>query len=178
LVIDVSNPGGPHQLGSAFFPGTANGIAVVGDFVYVGSRQGLQVIDVSDPQSPRLVGWYAKQCGEVVVSGGLAYTPGLDIFEFLGEGVEETPNAEVHATKCLPTITRGVLVLSRDMTELPGTSDRVPRPSLLDAVGREVMNLKPGANDVRALAPGVYFVRQASSVEHQASSVIKVVVTR
>ncbi len=40
------------------------------------------------------------------------------------------------------------------------------------------MNLQPGANDVRALAPGVYLVRQASSVRRDASSVTKVVVTR
>jgi len=41
------------------------------------------------------------------------------------------------------------------------------------------MDLKPGANDVRALAPGVYFVReelQASSPKPQA--VRKVVVAR
>jgi hypothetical protein len=31
--------------------------------------------------------------------------------------------------------------------------------SLLDIGGRKVLDLKPGANDVRALAPGVYFVR-------------------
>jgi hypothetical protein len=28
--------------------------------------------------------------------------------------------------------------------------------------GRQVMALKPGANDVRSLAPGVYFVRAVS----------------
>ena len=68
------------------------------------------------------------------------------------------------------TIARGVLYLDaghvRDMTEIrPGISDRVPnQPALLDAAGRIVMNLHPGANDVRHLAPGVYFVRQTSDV--------------
>ena len=37
---------------------------------------------------------------------------------------------------------------------------------LLDAAGRKVMELQAGPNDVRRLAPGVYFVRQ----EPQASS--------
>jgi len=53
------------------------------------------------------------------------------------------------------------------------------RAVLLDVSGRKVMDLKPGANDVRALAPGVYFVReelQASSPKPQA--VRKVVVAR
>ena len=49
---------------------------------------------------------------------------------------------------------------------------------LLDISGRNVLDLKPGANDVRALAPGVYFVREASDVEREASRVTKVVVMR
>jgi len=48
----------------------------------------------------------------------------------------------------------------------------------MDAAGRKVMDLRPGANDVRALAPGVYFVRQASSGKRDASSVTKVVIAR
>jgi len=90
----------------------------------------------------------------------------------------------------LPTIVRGVLSLPRDMTELPGNSDRVPRPyraALLDADGRKVRDLVPGENDVSRLSPGVYFCRQtagfassgpASGVERPALSVAKVVVTR
>jgi len=71
----------------------------------------------------------------------------------------------------LPTIVRDVLLLPRDMTESPGNSDRVPRPALLNAAGRKSMELIPGANDVRQLAPGVYFVRRTSGVA-------KVVLTR
>jgi len=44
---------------------------------------------------------------------------------------------------------------------------------LLDASGRKVLCLHPGANDVRALAPGVYFVKDA-----QAQAIRKVVITR
>ena len=50
---------------------------------------------------------------------------------------------------------------------------------LLDITGRKVLDLRPGANDVRALAPGVYFLReepQASSFKPQ--TVRKIVVTR
>jgi hypothetical protein len=43
---------------------------------------------------------------------------------------------------------------------------------LLDASGREVLDLKAGANDVSGLAPGVYFVRQ------EPQAVTKVVITR
>jgi len=45
---------------------------------------------------------------------------------------------------------------------------------LLDVSGRKVLELHPGANDVRALAPGVYFVREAQA-QAQAQAVRKVV---
>jgi hypothetical protein len=50
------------------------------------------------------------------------------------------------------------------------------RPELLDAAGRKVMGLRPGANDVRHLAAGIYFLRPGSGVGHDASRVTKVVV--
>jgi YVTN family beta-propeller protein len=46
---------------------------------------------------------------------------------------------------------------------------------LLDISGRKVLDLHPGANDVRSLAPGVYFVREAQA---QAQAVRKVIITR
>jgi len=72
-----------------------------------------------------------------------------------GSGVEEMPNAEVPTTS-LATVVRGVLFLR-------GASSRKPQAtSLLDIAGRKVLDLHTGANDVRALAPGVYFVRDES----------------
>ncbi len=55
--------------------------------------------------------------------------------------------------------------------------------SLLDCCGRNVRELHPGPNDVRHLAPGVYFVREHSAYSIQQSGrdapcVTKVVVTR
>ena len=32
------------------------------------------------------------------------------------------------------------------------------------------MDLQPGANDVHALAPGVYFVREATKLKHKPSA--------
>jgi len=174
-VIDVSNPQAPYQAGWAGFPGTANGVAVSGEFVYVVSRQGLYVIDVSDPPNPHLVGWYVNVSGYggLVVSGGLAYTPGLDILEFLGEGVAETPNAEVRTTEYLPTVVLGALLLP----EAPGA--KAQAASLMDISGKRILDLRPGANDVRALAPGVYFVREGGDRREQGGAGIrKVVVTR
>jgi hypothetical protein len=44
---------------------------------------------------------------------------------------------------------------------------------LLDIMGRKVMSLKPGENDIRHVAPGVYFVRTEGRTRPQ-----RVVVTR
>ncbi len=51
---------------------------------------------------------------------------------------------------------------------------RVMPPVLLDAAGRRVMSLVPGPNDVRHLAPGVYFVRQEPA---RTMAINKVIIT-
>jgi hypothetical protein len=88
----------------------------------------------------------------------------------LAGGVEESHKPRASSSKLEPTIVRGVLFLPGDRR--PGTGDRA---ALLDISGRKVLDLKPGPNDVRALAPGVYFVREAQA---QAQAIRKVVVTR
>jgi len=91
-------------------------------------------------------------------------------------GIEEGIGLKVPSFKPVATVIRGVLSLPRDMTGLSDSTGRVPRSLLLDISGRKVMDLKPGANDVRALAPGVYFVRQAQA-QAQAQAVRKIVLT-
>ncbi|MBM3315013.1 hypothetical protein FJY71_04120 [candidate division WOR-3 bacterium] len=62
-----------------------------------------------------------------------------------------------------PTIVRGVLRLGAEHGPIPlGESGLYlkPRAVLLDAAGRKVMDLRPSDNDVRQLAPGVYFVME------------------
>lgn len=65
-----------------------------------------------------------------------------------------------------PTLVRDVLM----MPDVPG---RTARTALLDIGGREVMNVKPGANPVNHLAPGVYYLRTEDATE-----VAKVVIQR
>jgi hypothetical protein len=81
-------------------------------------------------------------------------------------GTEEVTKSEVRMTK-LPTVVRGVLF--RGDSPRTGT---VPKTALLDISGRKVLDLKPGANDVSRLSPGVYFVRS------EPSTVTKVVIQR
>jgi hypothetical protein len=100
-------------------------------------------------------------------------------------GVEEIENSEVRRVKGGATVIRGVLrtVDSRQNTaHRAEPSDGGRCGQLLDAMGRKVLALKPGANDVSRLKPGVYFVRavsrQPSAVSRKPSAVTKVVITK
>jgi hypothetical protein len=87
-------------------------------------------------------------------------------------GVTESTNAEVRATNSGPTVVRAVLALPER------TGSRLST-SLLDITGQKVLELRPGANDARALAPGVYFVREEpQAASHKPQAVRKVIVTR
>ncbi len=70
-------------------------------------------------------------------------------------GIGEMPNAELRMTN-VPTIVRGVL-------RMPESAICHSTFVLLNAMGREVAELRPGENDIRHLAPGVYFVRGKGS---------------
>jgi len=77
----------------------------------------------------------------------------------LPEGLEEAARPGVRTSK-LATIVRGVLFLPKTGTVPSGTVP-VFGLSLLDISGRRVLDLRPGANNVSRLSPGVYFVRNA-----------------
>jgi ethanolamine utilization microcompartment shell protein EutL len=96
-------------------------------------------------------------------------------------GVEEGRTTDARRAAPAATIVRGVLALPRDESALghdpksPGGFRSCPA-ALLDATGRKVADLAPGASDVRRLAPGVYFVRQEA--RGMAEAVAKVVLIR
>jgi len=177
-VISVTDPAHPAEVGYYDTPGYAYGVAVIGDYAYVAADlYGLRVISVADPANPVEVGFYdtPSQALGVAVSGDYAYvadnTAGLQIYQFYGAGVEEGDKPQVSGLKPQATIVQSVLYLPE------ATSHKPQAASLLDASGRKVLDLKVGANDVSALAPGVYFVREAQA-QAQAQAVRKVIVQR
>jgi hypothetical protein len=68
-----------------------------------------------------------------------------------GSNVQEQPAAAEGRLSVTPTLARGCLRLPEG-----------ERAELLDAAGRRLMELNPGANDVHSLPPGVYLVRPES----------------
>ena len=85
----------------------------------------------------------------------------LYVFKDVMPGVEEKKTETAMPGE--PTLFRNTLYLNRENRAL-----------LFDASGRIVLKLKPGANDVHHIAPGVYFIRnQAGGLK-----VNKVLITR
>ncbi len=103
-------------------------------------------------------------------SGGMDY---LALRYGVADAVQETTDDGRGTMNTGPTIVRGVLVLGA----VDSRQNTAYRGELLDAAGRKVMELRPGANDVNRLSPGVYFVR-AIGCELSAVSCQKVVLTR
>jgi hypothetical protein len=85
--------------------------------------------------------------------------------------VESRPSSLVFRPCVSATIVRGVLMIG---DRRPKTGDRA---ELLDASGRKVLDLTTGANDIGALAPGVYFVRAVSG-KLSAAQFRRVIITR
>jgi len=85
--------------------------------------------------------------------------------------VESRPSSHVPRPCVSATIVRGVLMIG---DRRPKTGDRA---ELLDASGRKVLDLTTGANDIGALAPGVYFVRAVSG-KLSAAQFRRVIITR
>ncbi len=103
-----------------------------------------------------------------------ADSPWLDV-DYSLTGAEEPPAGALSEPHRRPTIVRGVLWLSPSPLPSPSRGEgKEGRAELLDISGRSVMELRPGANDVRHLAPGVYFVPQTPGAARQ----FRVVVTR
>ncbi|MBM3315569.1 hypothetical protein FJY71_07000, partial [candidate division WOR-3 bacterium] len=85
-------------------------------------------------------------------------------------GIDEAPGARVRAPNRGATVVRGVLFLPA------GGEGRGANGELLDIGGRRTLDLKPGANDVRHLSPGVYFVQL--TIDNRQPRIAKVVLAR
>jgi hypothetical protein len=120
--------------------------------------------------------WFLPPNGWVTPSGMDAADHLIRARVLYSTGVEEelAGGQGSGVNRPLASIVRGVLFLEEAASLKPQAA------SLLDASGRKVMDLVAGANDVRALAPGVYFVRQMGSRGPgvKDSSVRKIVIAR
>lgn len=86
-----------------------------------------------------------------------------------GVGIAECKAGQRSRNRTL-SICRGVLTCQ------PTASCAQLAAELLDLSGRKVMDLQPGENDVRHLAPGVYFVRRPMTEDGRPRAAVRKVV--
>ena len=87
--------------------------------------------------------------------------------------IAEQPVQQLVDVQPSATIVRRVLFLAERPSSSPSAS------YLLDISGRQVVALKPGANDVSRLSPGVYFIREGLGIRGEGpGKTRKIVVTR
>jgi hypothetical protein len=81
-VIDISVPSSPVEVGLCPTPHEAWGVAIAGEYAYVGAlTAGVRVIDISTPSSPVEVAFYdtpGSVWQGVTVSDGRAFVTGFD----------------------------------------------------------------------------------------------------
>ncbi|MGC9110984.1 MAG: Omp28-related outer membrane protein [candidate division WOR-3 bacterium] len=75
--------------------------------------------------------------------------------------LKESKPAEKITSIVLPAVIRNRLFLPA-----PPAPGQPAKTVLIDATGRQVMNLKPGLNDISRLSPGIYFI-QGPSAPHR-----------
>ncbi|MFO7651540.1 MAG: hypothetical protein R6X13_09415 [bacterium] len=179
-LVDISNPTSIRLLGSLPLPADADKVRVSGSRAVIACEShGVSVIDVADTANLREIAWFDTPGSAYDVALDLPYLVAADyycgvaVLELLPIGLTEEVRSDV-AREPMATVVRGVLRLGSGLAAV----GQKPDMGLFDATGRRVLDLKPGENNVSGLAPGVYFMRRASNVKREASSVTKVIVTR
>jgi len=177
--LSVSDPSAPHVLGFAPVPRYMHDVVVVDTIAYCAGWE-MAFVSVADPRNLRRLpgGWAPPSWVRCVVSVppylyACCTEGGVCILETLQTGIAEPGRTEAVQVQKGASVVRGVLFL-------PTASSHNPQSTswLLDVSGRKVQDLHLGANDVRALAPGVYFIRQALGVKRDAPDVTKVIITQ
>ena len=126
------------------------------------------IVTFSPPWEAESPGWHTVKC-TLYLSGDMNDSNNLFIDSvFVRPGpYDAVSGAECEQEKPPPTTLRWTLSLRGDQSA-----------ALLDITGRRVMDLEPGLNDIRHVAPGVYFLRSADIGERSAASVRKVIVQK
>jgi hypothetical protein len=176
LVYSVADPTQPRLIDSLSLGPNTYWVEAVGTLLYAGSADGVRVVDASDVHNMRVRGFAAtpRNANRLTYKSPYIYAScsegGVCIFESTQVAVAEPKQGEGTQARKGASVVRGVLFLP----DAPSHRSRAVS-WLLDVSGRKVLDLHPGANDVRTLAPGVYFVREE---QDRAQAIRKLVITQ
>ncbi|TES92745.1 MAG: T9SS type A sorting domain-containing protein, partial [Candidatus Cloacimonadota bacterium] len=182
-IIDVSTPSVPYEVGYYDTPDWANGVYVSGSYAYVADDAALRIIDVSTPSAPSEVGYYVTPYWAygVYVSGSYAYVAdryaGLQIYEFLGVGVEESKDiVSFSKLRILQNLIRDDYI----KFELCLTQRDDIEVGLYNLLGQRVKtlslnSLSAGKHNLKlqtkGLSSGIYFLRFEGELNNQSVKV-------
>jgi hypothetical protein len=117
--------------------------------VYIDSAQGNWYPEIgADSAGHAYVVWYSPS----VQSGKVWFSTNRPL------AIAEEPLKPSIGSQASATLIRNVLLMPE------ATSCKPQAASLLDISGRKLKDLHPGANDVRSLSPGVYFIREGLGI--------------
>jgi hypothetical protein len=186
-IVSVAEPTSPYLIDSVVLPTFGWSVAAGDSLLFVGSSgyvygtgNDIRLFDIRNPVRPASVGSIGApdMVRRLAWVGPYLYAAcndaGVLVVETTAVGAAEPRRGEWKQARKGASVVRGVLDL-----EVGSRQKTAYRAELLDVSGRKVLDLHPGANDVRALAPGVYFIReepQATSLKPQA--IRKVILTR
>jgi hypothetical protein len=151
----IADPASPRRL-FEFYAG-GDRMHAADTLLVIGGRGSIQFYSIADPAGPVLTGrkHIEGNAGRLALVGDTLYVSALRRYLIRPlSGVAEPPSPPTGGLPAIPGLARGTLLL-------PGRSGAL----LHDISGRKVMELQPGENDVRHLAPGVYFVRRQDTGE-------------
>jgi hypothetical protein len=172
-IIDISDPRNPFEVGFHETDGNISDCFLNEPYVYVADGiQGIRVIDVTSPSSPFEVGYYVTPDNALSIDATentayIACDPcGLQIYEFMGAGVEEKPSRDA--------LSSSIRILQNPVKSnyiyLVLTSPKTSNIeiSLYNQIGQEFNTyqfngLKSGENrlglDAAGLPAGIYFLK-------------------
>jgi hypothetical protein len=170
-LFSVSDPAHPCSL-SRFTVYNARSVALADTLLVVGGATNVYVWSVADPTEPRRLGggYVEEYVNDIDLQGDLVFTSEVRCYRLniIPQGISEghLPGLLAGIELC-PALVRGVLAL------------RGGHPaSLLDISGRKVVDLVPGENDIRHIAPGVYFVRRPETEDGRPRTAVRKVVVQ
>jgi hypothetical protein len=181
FVLDTRDVTDPRLIARVTLEDEARDVMVADTLCYVAcGLAGVVCLDFRNPESPVMIGHY-RTASEVCRLGPAGTDvvladprSGLTRVRFRSQIEPRVWRADAG-----PTVVCRVLWLGA----MDGRGNLGYSADLLDTSGRKVLALRGGPNDVRRLAPGVYFVREyAASSRRPAgrdvSSVTRIIVTR
>jgi hypothetical protein len=89
-IFDITNEKNPRQVGEIYIDVGVQTIFALGDLLFLGTINGINIYNISDPASPQYVSvsTHVRSCDPVVVKGNYAYST-LSISGSCSQGVNE-----------------------------------------------------------------------------------------